>query len=174
MALQLQDLLDQLSRSPLPENWRAIWLRTCETIWNLDPALDDTDIRLDQFISILQKDDMFSTARLVIPALRREHASGLNAVQQKIMTMTEGLRHESCTRRRTTQSDFDDAPYVAEKRILHDAEMHRARVLFHQHHAFGEMDEDSIRAWLDAWPGCVLDHHSKESFLSQCHRSTSA
>lgn len=52
----------------------------------------------------------------------------------------------------TTQVNYDDSTYTAEKRILQDAEMHRARV-FHHSGAFTSLDDEKVRQWLDAWPG---------------------
>lgn len=110
------------------------------------------DDQLEQYLALLARDDHFSIASMVIPELRESTATKFdNPQQEQIMTATIEQRDKSHRIQNTQQSDFDSSEYQEEKRILLDAEMHRARILLHQSGVFGEQEE-AIREWLDRRP----------------------
>lgn len=137
------------------DNWRAKWLRVCELLWKAMSTSTDIPAAYETtFIRLLKDDDRFALARLVIPEFRTaEGLEMLTAQQAKVMEAISDLQLRTSQEQNTSQADFDDPVYAAEKRILLDAEMHRARVLLHQSYTLDDASEEEIRDWLERRPG---------------------
>ncbi|KAK1088927.1 hypothetical protein LTR33_000306 [Friedmanniomyces endolithicus] len=154
--LDLGRLLTALKENASASDWRTRWLGICELLWDSLAASRAAAIpeqQLDAFIKMLRTEDKFALARNVIPELREVDISDApNPQQQRILEASADLRGDFFRRESCTQSDFDTALYIAEKRILLDAELHRAQVLLYHSGLFGASSENEIAAWLATHP----------------------
>lgn len=103
---------------------------------------------LELFSRMIQHPDKFALARLVIPALRDAINQEILAAQQMhIAHATRTVRDSFMQDAKYDQQEADDPLYVAEKRALLDAEVHRAGVWLDRDVAFGTASRQEIEEW---------------------------
>ncbi|KAI7554893.1 hypothetical protein KC331_g227 [Hortaea werneckii] len=142
----------ELAAGSISPDWRSKWQAACEVAWaNLSEDVPPECV--DLWARLLQDHDRFALARLVVPELRSTHPLPNSQYQRRILDDTVDLRKAFSNTEQRTQSYFDSPAYVEEKRILQEAELHRARVLLHRSEAFGHsVTEEEIARWLAEAP----------------------
>lgn len=160
----LEDLLAELELNPIAQGWGTKWQHVCEIVWKLSANHDSSipTTAVDTFIALLSDESRFSLARLIIAELRDPVPHSQYPQQQQVLQATQKQRANTARQESAVQTEVDDIMYVAEKRILLDAELHRARVLLHQSGAYGSESEDKIRRWLAAHPDLLPSAGSQD------------
>lgn len=157
-------LLQEVRDSPNETSWSTKWQIACENLWETlsrGQPVDNACIEL--FINLLGRSDRFALARMIIPDLRRDILpANLRPIQRHIIGSVNDLRTEVLRRESTTQNDFDDPLYIAEKRIFIEAQVHRASVLLHEAGAFGSAERAEIEEWWLQRPGGNLRREEEE------------
>ncbi|KAI7215274.1 hypothetical protein KC333_g5552 [Hortaea werneckii] len=151
---QLEALLHQTRKDERSPSWAADVQQTCRESW-LALATDKVKVNMQhQLITLLQNEDAFNLARMVIPELSMALDNQLSCPrQQTVLDSTYTLREKIASYTSRTQDTFDDELYRAEKDIFMEAEVLRASWLLHQHRALGAADVGEIRRWLEDRPG---------------------
>ncbi|KAG9521380.1 hypothetical protein KCV07_g3763, partial [Aureobasidium melanogenum] len=144
-------LLRQLHERPRCPDWGAKVQFVTETIWNSHTTEDFGTAIIQDLISLLQQDEAFALARLVVPEFRVVDPT-TDGLKRTIIDQTEGIRVRSLETENTTQFDFDTPLYRQEKEVFAEAEMYRASLLLHGTAAFDEVDAKEILEWLDKRP----------------------
>ena len=131
--------------------------QACRESW-LSLASENTKVNTqDQLIRLLQCEDTFNLARMVIPELSMALVTQVSCpLQQRVLDSTYSLREKIASYTSRTQDTFDDELYRAEKDIFMEAEIMRASWLLYQDRAFGTADVGEIRRWLKDRPGTSL------------------
>ncbi|KAI6855607.1 hypothetical protein KC323_g8254 [Hortaea werneckii] len=153
--MDFETTLTELQRRPKCNGWATKLQRFCEEYWKLlDSEVEQAIRDLDAFARLLEPQETFTLARLIIPDLRAQSGARLpNPRQQHIMERLAETRAVFADRSSSTQDAFDDELYKEEKDIFQDAELYRARILLYESHALEPARIEEIQAWLANRPG---------------------
>ncbi|KAL8868458.1 MAG: hypothetical protein Q9174_004980 [Haloplaca sp. 1 TL-2023] len=129
----------------------------CEAFWDhLDTCTTPPQELLDAFVAVLQNEQYFAVARLVIPEFRALPATEPgNASKQHVMEHIASLQVKQIEMENGTTALFDDALYRAEKDTFTDAEMYRAGLLIYGRGNLDEVEKDEVQRWWAGRPGCL-------------------
>ncbi|KAG9693646.1 hypothetical protein KCU95_g3197, partial [Aureobasidium melanogenum] len=145
-------LLSEVQEQPRCDDWGAKLQHVCDTLWSaLDDKADDPGLA-DTLIAMLQQEDAFALARLVIPELRSKEPLVDSLLKQKVIDRTASQRMAALSLEATQQSDFDTNLYSEEKEVFTEAEMYRASLLLYGSAAFDNVEEQEIIQWLAQRP----------------------
>lgn len=147
--------LEQCKVSQKQAGWATTWSNASEAFWDgLSSNLNAPLPTIDLFVQLLDDDDRFQLARLVIPPLRdTKIPETATAPQRVILERMKDKVASTVRKEKTTQADFDDDDYVFEKRKLREVEMHRARVFLGDSGPYNDPDyQQQIQEWLQSAP----------------------
>ena len=147
-------------------DWGAKVQDVCERCWALlDENHGVAPVYMSSLIKLLQTEEAFAVARLVIPELRGALGTmkAENKHKQQIMNDTMNLRDHFTQIETRNQAHFDhDNPlYCVEKDIFMEAEMYRAGLLLYNSGSLDETQKQDVREWLAARPGNTSNTHGE-------------
>ena len=149
-------VLEELSRPQRCDDWGNKVQLLCEQFWRF--LAEETVIAalvIGSFTSLLQQEDAFAIAQLVIPAFRdASTVTPENDNKQHILRYIELGRSISLQIQEQDQAHFDayQPLYYQEKQIFHEAEVERARRLLYNHDILNAQQKEAVRQWMAARP----------------------
>jgi hypothetical protein len=145
----------------------TLLLRAYRELW--DALGNDAERELgDALVSMLQDTNHLKLARIVLPAFRfrAEPPEHQPQRQRECVETTAKERARLDRLVESTQHDFNDAYYKAERKILQEAEMHRLRLLLFESGVLDQEQAHNVRRWLDGCPLQACDGNGRGGAMS--------
>lgn len=109
---------------------------------------------VDEFMSLLKRDDNLLLARLVIPDLREHAAQPQDLIKRHIVHLVQASRPSLQYHNTVLQQISEETRrlYAEERARFQHADMYRASILLLNRGNLGTADTEKIRRWLDSFP----------------------
>jgi hypothetical protein len=156
----LSSRLDELSIPEKCDDWAAKLQHLCIDMWKfLDGPDVPSESNLMAFVHLLQDEASFRLARLVIPDLRaaEELQAGFDCKKKVLQALRSAHTAHYHTLEGNKQDCFDTTLYAAEKRILAEMNILRAKLLFLNKLDLSQDEEMAFTQWYDSCPIAIKD-----------------